>query len=96
MLYVSLDMPVKTHIGLPDGRLFAESHYCRGMPVTKRNVTRRSVCELWCMTTPGCLFYNYKRENDNSPILCEYADPIGGEMQALPDDQAFWDVYLMK
>ena len=88
-------MPVKTYIVESDARLFAKNHYCRGMPVTAKTVTRRSACELWCMATPGCLFYNYKRETGHGPILCEYADPLGGRMQAIPDDQAFWDVYLM-
>ena len=88
-------MSMRTHVITPVATHFAESHYCRGMPITKKIVKRRSACELWCMTTPGCLFYNYKRESGDSPILCEYADPLGGEMQTSPKDLTHWDVYTM-
>ena len=83
------------HVKMPDASLVAEHRYCRGMPVTKTTVARQSVCELHCLTTPGCLFYNYKWDTGEGPILCHFADPLNGEVAATPDDALGWRVFYM-
>ena len=89
-------MDVTTHVKMPEAEHIVTGRYCRGMPISRTTVPRQTVCELHCVSTPGCLFYNYKRESVDGPFLCDYADPLDGVLQTTaPVDQTYWTVNFM-
>ena len=89
-------MDVKKQVVMSTAQEVVSGQYCRGMPISRTTVPRQTVCELHCVSTPGCLFYNYKRESVDGPIICDYADPLDGVVQTIaPVDQTYWTAYFM-
>ena len=73
----------------------AEDNYCRSMPITKTSTLSKTQCHTICTATPGYLFFNIKKSEGDTPLLCHYADPLSGSNPGSPDNLQGWEIYLL-
>ena len=72
--------------------LVAEESYSRVMNVTKLATQANIWCRKTCTQTPGCLYYNFKKQLS----ACHFADPLSGSKAEHLENLANWKIYKVE